>query len=144
MTREPCNYKNHNIKQYHENQGPHSGANLENILEFLGHKFTIFEADEYSLRYMEAHGAPKFPKSDLEAIVTKFSFATALSDVFDAMPPTIGGAVDFKKRATAAGVDIDLMECITVAREARRRMGGVPCETGPVDKAQIMEVMHHN
>lgn len=128
------------VTAYYSAEDLHVG----NILEFLGHKFTIFEADEYSLRYMEAHGAPKFPKSDLEAIVTKFSFATALSDVFDAMPPTIGGAVDFKKRATAAGVDIDLMECITVAREARRRMGGVPCETGPVDKAQIMEVMHHN
>jgi len=91
---------------------------------------------------MEAHGAPKFPKSDVRAIVAKFAHATALSDVFAAAPPVLDGALDFHKRARAAGVDIDLQECITVAREARRRMDPpVPCETGPVNKAELMAVM---
>ena len=33
---------------------------MGNVLEFLGNKFVVFEADEYSLRYMEAQGVPKY------------------------------------------------------------------------------------
>ncbi|KAH8051846.1 alpha-tubulin binding protein [Aureococcus anophagefferens] len=54
-----------------------------NEIEFLGHKFTIYEADEYSLRYMEAQGAPRFPKSDLFVVVNKFAAMTKLSDAFE-------------------------------------------------------------
>ncbi|KAH8095666.1 alpha-tubulin binding protein [Aureococcus anophagefferens] len=66
-----------------------------NEIEFLGHKFTIYEADEYSLRYMEAQGAPRFPKSDLFVVVNKFAAMTKLSDAFEVCPPTLGGATEF-------------------------------------------------
>ena len=111
-----------------------------NEIEFLGHKFTIYEADEYSLRYMEAQGAPRFPKSDLFVVVNKFAAMTRLSDAFEVCPPTLGGATEFHGLAVSAGVPIDLQECITLAREARRRVGA-PCETGPVDKAALAALM---
>ena len=37
-----------------------SDLHVGNVLEFLGNKFVVFEADEYSLRYMEAQGVPKY------------------------------------------------------------------------------------
>lgn len=111
-----------------------------NEIEFLGHKFDIYEADEYSLRYMEREGAPRFPKSDIAYIIRKFKDMTRLSDAFEACPDVLSGALEFHAIAVKCGVPIDLQECITLAREARRRIF-VPCETGPVHKSKIQEVL---
>ncbi|KAH8077112.1 alpha-tubulin binding protein [Aureococcus anophagefferens] len=84
--------------------------------------------------------ARRFPKSDLFVVVNKFAAMTKLSDAFEVCPPTLGGATEFHGLAVSAGVPIDLQECITLAREARRRVGA-PCETGPVDKAALAALM---
>ncbi|KAH8068498.1 alpha-tubulin binding protein [Aureococcus anophagefferens] len=108
-----------------------------NEIEFLGHKFTIYEADEYTLRYMEAQGAP-LPKSDLFVVVNKFAAMTKLSDAFEVCPPTLGGATSSTASRCPRGVPIDLQE--SRAARARRRVGA-PCETGPVDKAALAALM---
>ena len=126
------------VIQYYEAADIYVGA----VLVFLGHDFVIYEADEYSLRYMESKGAPTFPNSDLAHVL--HALKPHVDRLRAILPDTanIASAAALKPLIDdAAGLDsIPLHGCITLARAARRADNN-PQESGPFSAAALRSVL---
>lgn len=116
------------------------------VLELLGHRFVVYEADEYSLRYMESKGAPTFPHSDLTRVMVSIEKSTTsgLERLIAVLPPPhdrISGAAALKDLVDKAGLNvIPLHACITLARAARQ-FENKPREKGPFSSAALQSVL---
>ncbi|KAJ8609562.1 hypothetical protein CTAYLR_006046 [Chrysophaeum taylorii] len=107
------------VVAYYEASDLYVGA----VLEFLGHNFIIYDADEHSLRYMESKGAPMFPHSDLASIhaaakqdpSNRGRLNLAMTDA------TFENAQQLKDIMEEAGLSLPHQASITLARAARER-----------------------
>merc|ERR1711988_816809 len=116
---ERCRVKKPNSNEYYDQSDFYTGG----VVEFFRHRFVIYQADEYSLSYMESNPSAhpmcdeQYVSDNLKPVLT--TKAEEIKSAFEALDRDSNGYVsydEFREVLMANGIDLNDQALITLFR----------------------------